>query len=147
MHLRLLLSFCWNSPFICPLVWSGDIYFETFTIVFQVLSNTQFYRFSSIVLTGFAFLLFCDKTPKSKWIWPGNAMINAMTNGIVRKRHGTQTATSQLSQYTRFPTMWYVRPAKPQISLRIRAVWSEHLLIAWVFYDCWATDWTQFGVS
>ena len=43
--------------------------------------------------------------------------------------------------------MWYVRPAKPQISLRIRAVWSEPLLVAWVFYDCKATDWTPFGVS
>ena len=28
----------------------------------------------------------------------------------------------KLSQCIRFPTMWYVRPAKPQISLRIRAV-------------------------
>ena len=27
------------------------------------------------------------------------------------------------------------------------AVWSEPLLGAWVFYDCWATDWTPFGVS
>ena len=27
-----------------------------------------------------------------------------------------------LSGDMRFPTMWYVRPAKPQISLRIRAV-------------------------
>ena len=27
-----------------------------------------------------------------------------------------------LSQCMRFPTMWYVRPAKPQISLRIHAV-------------------------
>ena len=27
-----------------------------------------------------------------------------------------------LSQCMRFPTIWYVRPAKPQISLRIRAV-------------------------
>ena len=29
---------------------------------------------------------------------------------------------SKLSQCMRFPTMWYVRPAKPQICLRIRAV-------------------------
>ena len=29
-----------------------------------------------------------------------------------------------------FPTMWYVRPAKPQISLRIRPVRSENLLVA-----------------
>ena len=28
----------------------------------------------------------------------------------------------QMSQCMRFPTMWFVRPAKPQISLRIRAV-------------------------
>ena len=41
-----------------------------------------------------------------------------------------------LSHCMRFPTMWYVRPAKPQISLRIRAVWSEPLLVTWLFYDC-----------
>ena len=34
------------------------------------------------------------------------------------------TKPCNLSQCMRFPTMWYVRPAKPQISLRIRAVWS-----------------------
>ena len=33
-----------------------------------------------------------------------------------------------MSHDMRFP-MWYMRPAKPQISLRIRAVWSEHLLV------------------
>ena len=32
------------------------------------------------------------------------------------------TATSYLSRDMRFPTMWYVRPAKTQTSLRIRAV-------------------------
>ena len=47
----------------------------------------------------------------------------------------------------RFPTMWYMRPAKPQISLRIRAVWSEPLLVAWFILECLATDWTSFGVS
>ena len=46
-----------------------------------------------------------------------------------------------------FPTMWYVRPAKAQISLRICAVWSEPLLVAWIFYDCSATDRTSFRVS
>ena len=30
----------------------------------------------------------------------------------------------------------YVRPAKAQTSLRICAVWSEPLLIAWPFYEC-----------
>ena len=27
------------------------------------------------------------------------------------------------------------------------AVWSQPLLVARIFYDCWATDWTAFGVS
>ena len=52
-----------------------------------------------------------------------------------------------MSRDMRFPTMWYVRPAKPQISLRIRAVCSEPLLSAWIFYDCSATNWTLFRVS
>ena len=46
-----------------------------------------------------------------------------------------------------FPTMWYVRPVKPQISLRIHAAWSEPLLVAWIFYECLATEWTSFGIS
>ena len=32
------------------------------------------------------------------------------------------TNKSNMRHGMRFPTMWYVRPAKPQISLRIRAV-------------------------
>ena len=35
-----------------------------------------------------------------------------------------------LSRDMRFPIIWYVRPVKPQISLRISAVWSEPLLLA-----------------
>ena len=41
-----------------------------------------------------------------------------------------------LSHDMRFPTMWYVRPAKAQTSLRIQAGWSEPLLVAWIFYYC-----------
>ena len=58
-----------------------------------------------------------------------------------------ETIIIKLSQCMRCPTMWYVRQAKPQISLRKRAVWSEPLLVAWAFYDCKATDWTPFWVS
>ena len=54
---------------------------------------------------------------------------------------------SEMSQCMRFPTMWYVRPAKAQTSLHIRAVWSEPLLVAWISYECKATDWTPFEVS
>ena len=48
-----------------------------------------------------------------------------------------------MSRDMRFPTMWYVRPAKAQTSLRICAIWSESLLVAWVFYEYW----TSFGVA
>ena len=43
--------------------------------------------------------------------------------------------------------MWYVRPGKAQTSLRICSVWSEPLLVAWMFYDSKATDRTSFGVA
>ena len=46
------------------------------------------------------------------------------------------TAHCDTSHCMRFPIMWYVRPAKPQISLRIRADWSEPLLVAWIFKEC-----------
>ena len=58
-----------------------------------------------------------------------------------------QQSTDYLSHDLGFPTMWYVQPAKPLISLSICAVWSEPLLVAWIFYDCLATDWTPFRVS
>ena len=41
---------------------------------------------------------------------------------------------AHLSRDMRLPTMWYVRPAKPQISLSFNILWV-------------ATDWTSFGVS
>ena len=41
----------------------------------------------------------------------------------------------QMGRDMKFPTMWYVRPAKPHRSLRICAVWSEPLLVAWIFYE------------
>ena len=47
----------------------------------------------------------------------------------------------------RFPTMWYVRPTKAQTSLRIPAVWSEPLLVAWIFHECQSTNLTAFRVS
>ena len=52
-----------------------------------------------------------------------------------------------MSRDMRFPTMCYVRPAKPQISLRLHAGWSEPLLVAWIFYVCKSTDQTSFADS
>ena len=46
-----------------------------------------------------------------------------------------------------FPAMWFVQPAKAQTSLRIRTVWSEPLLVAWISYDCSTFDRTAFRVS
>ena len=52
------------------------------------------------------------------------------------------TIISYLSQNMRFPTMWYVRPAKAQASLHpehmrslIRA-FASHLIILWVLSYC-----------
>ena len=33
------------------------------------------------------------------------------------------------------------------LSLGIRAVWSKPLLVTWILYDCYATDWTAFKAS
>ena len=52
-----------------------------------------------------------------------------------------------MSHGMRFPALWHARPAKAQTSLRIRAFWSEHLLVAWIFHDCWTTGRISFGVS
>ena len=47
----------------------------------------------------------------------------------------------------RFPTMWYMRPAKPQISLRIRAVWirafANRLNILWLL-SYWLNSFLEF---
>ena len=40
------------------------------------------------------------------------------------------------SRDMRFPSMWYVRPAKAQASLRKCAVWPEPLLVTWILYVC-----------
>ena len=43
---------------------------------------------------------------------------------VRERQHGENEENMEdyLSRDMRFPTMWYVRPTKPQISLRIRAV-------------------------
>ena len=54
-----------------------------------------------------------------------------------------QRSVYNLSHDMRFPTMWYVPPAKPQISLRIRTVCSEleYSITVKLYYR------TAFGVS
>ena len=59
----------------------------------------------------------------------------------------TSCTGSKSCQCMRLPTMWYVRPAKPQMSLRIRAVWSEPLAnrlgILWLFSYWLNTIWSS----
>ena len=51
------------------------------------------------------------------------------------------TITIRMSRDMTFPTMMlYVRLVNSQISQRIRAVWIEHLQVAWIFYEYQATD-------
>ena len=50
---------------------------------------------------------------------------------------GDHRMLRNMSCNMRFPTMWYVRPAMAQTSLRICAVWSESLLVACPFYIVW----------
>ena len=70
------------------------------------------------------------------WIYFTNILPprdNMQSKGVI----GMSKVNEQhLSPKMRFPIMWYVRPARPQISLRIRAVWSEPLLVALIFHDC-----------
>ena len=48
-----------------------------------------------------------------------------------------------LSRLTTKPAKWHVRPAKTQISLGIRPVWSESLLSAWRKLGSLATHWAH----
>ena len=86
-------------------------------------------------------------------MYPKHSFVNGLDSFSVtylsffEVKYGSSKQVFYLSHDMRFPTMWYVPPAKLQISLRICAVWSEPLLVAWIFYNCLATDWTAFEVS
>ena len=55
-------------------------------------------------------------------------LLNSIGHSIGLKR-------VNMSRGMRFPTIWYVRPAKAQTILPVRAVWSEPLLVSWVLFD------------
>ena len=69
------------------------------------------------------------------------------TNKRAAKAQPSRCIWGYMSRDMRFPTIWYVRPAKPQTSLRIRALWSELCLGAWIFNHSWAIGHTSFEVS
>ena len=57
-----------------------------------------------------------------------------LTQGYAFEKMCFYELYKKLRHNLRFPTMWYVRPAKLQTSLRIRAAWSEPLLVTWMFW-------------
>ena len=86
----------------------------------------------------------CFPVPLKIWpLFPCSPEINSLFPNPCEGLVGGYNMSSDM----RFPTMWYVRPAKAQTSLRIRAVCSEPLQVAWIIYECSAASWTAFGVS
>ena len=63
--------------------------------------------------------------------------INTLRDTLYVKPHSFfENPISPMSCDMRFPTVCYVRPARAQTSLRMRAVCSEPLLVAWIFSEC-----------
>ena len=56
---------------------------------------------------------------------------SAFRNLVQFKQAHLRETYTQMSRRTTQPTKWPGRPAKTQISLRIRLVWSEFWLSAW----------------
>ena len=63
-------------------------------------------------------------------------------NSIIRKTIQKQV-WKQMSRIMTKPTKWHVRPAKTQISLGVRPVWSESSLFAWRKLGSLATHWAR----
>ena len=63
-------------------------------------------------------ILFCDETGMKKSLFPGDSRV------IFHQ------SSNNMSHGMKFPTIGYVRPAKAQTSLRMRADLSEPLLVA-----------------
>ena len=65
----------------------------------------------------FVIVVFPDHT---YYFWYRNSNVDSRVERFLLQL--SEIALSYMSLDMRFPTMWYVRPAKAQISLRIRAV-------------------------
>ena len=70
----------------------------------------------------------CIKEAEAVFSGPGSAKLTALYNKVDLLLKGFSDFKlivdnqEEMSQCMRFPTMWNVRPATPQISLRIRAI-------------------------
>ena len=66
---------------------------------------------------------------------PKHAQYTRIARNVWLHEDAQSPCQNHMSRSMGFPTMWYVRPAKPQISLRICAAWSEPLQVAVIFYE------------
>ena len=95
-----------------------------------------------LVFCGFALivlLVLCGSTSRMPWVGLQYVIVVFPWSYSLTFWHPFPPTGSALPYFgysMRFPTIWYVRPAKSQTSLRIRAVWSKPLLVAWIFYEC-----------
>ena len=94
----------------------------------------------------------CPRGSLDRFLWTrsmmGTVVIAARhSRGTIRILEPEKIIYTLMSRNMRFHSIWYVWPAKAQTSLYICAVWSEPLLVAWIFNDIKATDRTSFRVS
>ena len=75
-------------------------------------------------------------------MWCHNFIIHVIVTTVYKTSVKAQlkSNTLKLSQRTTKPNIRLVRPAKTQISLRFRAVWSESSLLVCAFYNLQATQ-------
>ena len=84
--------------------------------------------------------------PRLIWVFAGRAghfvgFVMLRLNCLVAGR--SPSKEDQLSRLMTKPTKWHVRPAKTQISLGIRPVWSESSLSAWSKLGFLAIHWAH----
>ena len=107
-----------------PAVWSESSFSSWRNFASLVISNAPSEDSNQITRMRRLFWIFAE------CIWPKASFLRLLLNWcwiIIN--------ICWISQRTTKPTIRLVRPAKTQISLRIRAVWSESSLIARAFYS------------
>ena len=85
--------------------------------------NLRMTRKGYILLSVRNHILICHTHFPAK-IWTANCITQPPT-------HYSDDQHYHMSRLTTKPTKWHMRPAKTQISLGIRPVWSESSLSAW----------------
>ena len=98
----------------------------------KINDSNIFYPFPSAFSLGSRALMLSEKFWLDRKIdFTIHSTPNASFNYL-----GEYMILSNLSRGMKFPTIRYVRQTKAQTSLRIGTVWSEPLLVAWIFYGC-----------